>query len=146
MQWVIPALMLASLSVRSDYVDQLGAPSLRWKPAAAPNWKVLRSLPPLNMGDPTPATNAAPTTATNLPAPPAPSEFYGPFPEDATSPGAPMPGLPYRPDGMISSEWLSSMFFSPRTNGFGSLVMPVPFVPPTPPMRPSSATYTRLKP
>ena len=137
-KWVIAGAVLAALSVKSDYLAELGAPPLRWKAGLAPKFRSLKELPPLDMGDPAPLTNAAPTAATNAPAPD-PSEFFGPFPEDATSPSARMPGLPYQLDGMISPEWLSGMFYSPRTNGLGTLVLPVPFVPPPPPSRPSSA-------
>ena len=144
-KWLIAAAMLATLSVRSDYLSELGAPALRWKPNGAPKFDALRTLPPLDMGHPAPATNAVSTVATNPP-PPAPGEFYGPFPEEATAAGARAPGLPYQLDGSISPEWLSTMFYSPRTNGFGTLVLPAPFVPPAPPMRPSSATYTRSTP
>jgi hypothetical protein len=115
---------------------------MRWKTGSAPNFRALKELPPLDMGNPVPVTNAIPSSGTNALAPD-PSEFFGPFPEDATSPIARMPGLPYQLDGQISPEWLSGMFYSPRTNGLGTLVMPVPFVPPPPPSRTSSAVFTR---
>jgi hypothetical protein len=141
------ALGLGLCSIGAGYVQELGPPALRWKAPKVARFELLCALPPLDMGKKSSladgSTNQAPVTVSTNYISGFDSTFGHALTNGLGDLPAPAPGLPYDARGLLSPEWLATIFYTPqRTNGIGTLMMPVPFVPP-PAMQSSSASLTR---